>query len=103
IFFMVVNPKNLNVTGDKAFNKTERLRLIKEFEKEYKRSDEDTAILLKKIAVLKDTANPVSQAILNGLEFNDTTVKRPKTFAGYDAAQKALPASKRDGWLTRAI
>jgi len=101
VFFMVVDPKDWN--NDKVYNQKERLALIREFEKEYRKSEEDTSLLLKKIAVLKDTSKPVTQSMLNKIEIEDTTVKRLKTFAQYDSSQKTLPESKRDGWFDRMI
>jgi hypothetical protein len=102
IFFMVVDPKSLvNVNDDKLYTKNTRLAMITKLEKEYKKPEADTSVLLKQIALLKDTSRPASLSILKKIEREDTTVKRPKTFAQYDSIQKTLAPSKRDGWLKR--
>jgi hypothetical protein len=70
----------------------------------------DTAnIRLKdKLALVKDTTRPfTSKDTLindsgNGVRINFEN-KDYKTFEAYDSAEKALPPSKRDGWVLRRI
>src|SRR5258705_656622 len=103
IFFMMVNPKDWKGNDDEVFNKKQRLSLISGLEKDYKKPKADSSTILKKIAVLKDTSNPVSLSMLNKLELEDSTSKSPKTFAQYIAAQDTLPPSKRAGWFKRMV
>jgi hypothetical protein len=102
IFFMIADPKDfVNRGHDVPLNNKERLKLLDDFEKEYRKSGADTAIILDQIEALKDTTKPVTLDILADIETSDTTQNGPKTFAEYDSIQKTLPSSERDGWLKR--
>jgi hypothetical protein len=104
IFFMVVDPREWTHGNEgKILDNRERSVLIDELKGEYKKGEKDTAILLKKMERLKDTSQPVTILMLNQLEESDSSNKEPKTFAEYEAAQKAKPESERDGWLQRMI
>jgi len=106
VFFMVVDPKSLvrvNNNNNTALDNKARLEMIKDLEKEYKKSEADTGVLFKKLERLKDTTKPVSFAILEGLEKNNSLNKTPKTFAEYDSLQRTLPTGKRQGWLSRMV
>lgn len=104
IFFMIVDPKELvNRNRDTAFNEKARREMIADLEKEYRKSEADTTLLLEKIERLKDFALPASQATLDSLEKNDTVNKGPRTFAEYDSLQSTLPVNKQDGWFLRKI
>ena len=103
IFFMVVDPKSLNENGDKPYGKNKRAAVIRDLEKEYKKSEADSSVLLKQIAWLKDTTRPVSLSILDSLERSDSAANPIKTFAEYEAQQDTLAKSKKDGWLKRMV
>jgi len=62
VFFLIVTPETFNtsLSVDQAYTPQERKDLIEEFQKEYQQG-EDTAGLLKKIALLKDSSHPLTR------------------------------------------
>ena len=98
VFFLVTKPDDfIKSNADKPLTAKDRTRLLADLENEYKKLESDTAILVKKIKLLKDTTRVVTNGDLLKNE------SRYKTFAEYDSVQKTLTPSKRDGWLTRLM
>jgi len=101
---MIADPKEfVKVDRNTVFDVKARREMITDLEKEYRKSEPDTTVLLKKIERLKDFTLPVSRATLDSLEEKNTVDKGPKTFTEYDSLQNTLPVDKQDGWFLRKI
>ena len=98
VFFLVAKPGDfIKWDTNKPLTTEQRTKLLADLENEFKKSEADTGILLRKINLLKDTGRVVT----NG----DLVMRDPRyrDFAQYDSVQKTLAPSKRDGWLTRLM
>jgi Protein of unknown function (DUF3667) len=108
LFFTFFKPKDaidINNNTDKPLNAKQRGDYMISLQNRLKK-DSSNKLLLKTIALVKDTArlftakDTVETEIKKELsiEFGD---KGFKSFEEYDSTQKTLPPSKRDGWLLR--
>lgn len=107
LFFLVffsVNPVDIKddpvtVSG----SATDRTELLKKYERRLTKNPNDS-ILLRRIAILRDTTKAVDTDApewrAHVLTFGDTTYLSVRD---YEAAQSALPAAERDGWIKRSL
>lgn len=108
LFFSLFKVKDVSDTvPDKPWNAVQRADYLVTLQKRLKTDTADKEIL-KTIAWLKDTSRPFASkdvlktAAKKGVRI-DFAKKDYKTFEEYDSDEKALPPSKRDGWVLRRI
>ncbi len=105
IFFLLVNPRNNFSSGkDKPLTDSQRVALISELEREINKEG-DSAVLSKKLRLLKDTTKPVTNTTLLNISFwsNDSGKRSYHSVAEYDSAQKTFSRSQQDGWFSRMM
>jgi hypothetical protein len=96
IFFMATKPENFfHPTVAKPLTEKQRAAALDDLENEYKKSQSDTVVLLRKIELLKNKNRIVTNEALDSLDIHY------KSFEEYDSIQKTKPPSERNGWLNR--
>ena len=105
-FFTFQKREPVVLSNKMPLTKAERLREIKDLQKDLAGNTSDSADL-RKIALLADTAGHpvVTTSDLFALDSSTFTVigigKEYKTVERYDSVQKSLPPKRRDGWIKR--
>ena len=110
VFFLVFASVNkINFVNNKGkadtLDKEDRQELIDDYQTRLSKTPGDTSIP-KIIALLKDTNRVVSAQEIIAMDpkpFYSVSGNRYASWQEYDSAQKALPASKRDGWLRQRV
>jgi len=108
IFFILVNPKDvIGVNNDMPLTDNQRIAKIKDFEAEFKKEGADTTVLLKMLALLRDTTKQVKNSDLINIGSPRIFLKKDsinyRSIAEYDSVQKTLSSSERDGWFSRLM
>ena len=106
IFFVLVNPKNIFSSGsNKPLTDSQRVSLIDDLEKEINKGETDSAIISKKLRLLKDTSRSVTNESLLSINFwsEDSARKIYHSLAEYDSVQSRLKTSQKDEWFTRMV
>jgi len=108
LFFSLFKPSDAVEAGTaEPLDAKERAGYLVSLQDRLKK-DSSNKLVQEKIIQLKDTSLPFTAGDMlkaetnEGFRFNFSD-KEYTSFAEYDSAQKALPASKRDGWLLRLI
>jgi hypothetical protein len=107
LFFSFFAPKSVkpDVELNKSATKEQRLEYIN-WLKEQLKKDSLNIDWKKKLAIASDTSRvlAVSEIVktqASGIITVSFTSSKFKNFREYDSAEKALPVSQRDGWITR--
>jgi hypothetical protein len=103
VFFLVFfATETFHVTPAKNADKKDRLELADALEARVKPDD---AVLKRKIALLRDTSQPVDVDTmnLNSISFFSVSARNYKSIHEYDSVQRSLPKGKKDGWFQRIM
>lgn len=107
IFFIIYHPEKPIVVNEQPLGYQERMEKIKDLENELKQKRRNSAILIKEIQLLRDTAHIVTDLdLLKASRQNvmwQVSGSNYKTTREYDSMQNSLPPGKKDGWLLRAM
>lgn len=103
IFFLVFFSIGANLindsSGEARINKTERLRLAKDYRKKLLDNGPDSPAIKKKIALLSDTGKVLLQKDIDLSDVKDRSFDMGSV-REYDSIQRALPAGQRDDWFS---
>ena len=107
IFFIIYDPEKAIVFNATPLTYQQRMDKINDFQNELKKKEKDSAILVKEIELLKDTAKIVTDLDLvktagSGLPL-DINGRKYRTIAEYDSAQQSLDPAKRDEWFEKLL
>lgn len=105
LFFSFFSSVAFKSTMDDPLTKEKREELIESREEKLKKEPGKTE-LLQQLERLKDTTKSVTMNDIERLSTDNIITlggRNYRSIAEYDSLEKALPVSKRDGWLKRRV